>query len=101
MKREHNAAVDAATEEAPAAVVLANMGLIGGEILVALDTCGPISMRDLTRKLDWSSDLILMAAGALAHQRRIEATVRNGAVFIAPLGDAAATSEATVVLAES
>jgi hypothetical protein len=81
MKHTTSAAA-AALKEAPAASVHTTLGLIGGEILLSLETCGPVPARDLIDKLEWPSELVYMAVGALIRRRMIGAAFRGDEVVV-------------------
>jgi hypothetical protein len=75
-------AAAAALEEAPGATVDTTLGLISGEILLSLETCGPVATKDLVEKLEWPPELVHMAVGALIRRRMIGAAFRQGEVVV-------------------
>ena len=72
----------AALEEAAAPSVNTTLGLIGGEVMLSLETCGPVTMKELVAKLEWPDELVHMAVGALVRRRMIGATFRQGEVVV-------------------
>ena len=82
MKNDMKSAAVAAIEEVPAASVNTTLGLIGGEILLSLETCGPASAREIVEKLEWPEQLVHMAIGSLIRRRMVGAAFRQGEVVI-------------------
>jgi hypothetical protein len=82
MMKDMTSAAAAALEEAPADSVNATLGLISGEILLSLETCGPVSTAELVEKLEWPAELVYMAVGALIRRRLIGAAFRQGEVVV-------------------
>ncbi len=83
MKNEGNATMG--LMEAPPTSVITTLGLIGGEVLVYLETCGPVSASEIVKKLVWPHEMTYMAIGALVRQRLVSATASNGEIVIHPL----------------
>lgn len=81
MKSKTSPAI-AAIEETPSESVNTTLGLIGGEILLSLETCGPVPMREIVSKLEWPSELVYMAVGALIRRRMVGAAFRNEEVVV-------------------
>lgn len=75
-------AAAAALEEASDTSVDTTLGLISGEILLSLETCGPVPARELLEKLQWPAELVYMAVGSLIRRRMIGAAFHQDEVIV-------------------
>jgi hypothetical protein len=64
--------------------VMTSLGLIGGEVLLYLETCGAASARQLVRTLEWPVDMVYMAIGALIRQGLIQVSQNKDEIFVEP-----------------
>ena len=81
MKNKPSATI-AAIEATPSESVNTTLGLIGGEILLSLETCGPAPMGDIVTKLEWPPELVYMAVGSLIRRRMVGAAFRGEEVIV-------------------
>jgi hypothetical protein len=81
MKDTTSAAV-AALDETSTDSVNTTLGLISGEILLSLETCGPVPTRELVEKLEWPAELVYMAIGGLIRRRLVGAAFHLGEVVV-------------------
>ncbi len=81
MKNKASSAV-AAIEETPSESVNTTLGLIGGEVLLSLETCGPVSLGDVVSKLEWPSELVYMAVGSLIRRHMVGASFRGDEIVV-------------------
>ena len=80
--KDMTSAAAAAVEEAPGTSVDTTLGLISGEILLSLETCGPVPTRELVDKLEWPEELVFMAVGSLIRRRMIGAAFHQSGVVV-------------------
>lgn len=60
-------------EDVSGASLMTPLGLVEGEILLHLEERGGMSLRQLVHDLEWPSQLILMAVGALVREQLVSA----------------------------
>ena len=61
------------------------LGLVAGDVLVYLEAHGATTLRGLIRQLEWSSPMVMMAAGALTREGLVRSTQHNLEVIVEPL----------------
>ena len=79
--------------------LMTELGLIGGEALVYLETHGATTLRQLIRDLEWPAPMVMMAVGALVREGLARA-IRNElevVLELRPVGTAATPEIAPAV----
>ena len=62
------------------------VGIVGGEVLTYVEEQGATPMRRLIRELEWPSQVVIMAVGALVREGLVQAMSHELEVIIEPAG---------------
>lgn len=75
---------DQAQRISPTPSMMTTLGLAEGEVLEHLERYGSARLRDLTRELEWSSLMVVMAVGALIRQGLVRGLRQNAEIILEP-----------------
>ncbi len=81
LERVHDTPLRNAADGLP---LITSLGIIEGEILIALERDGALTLRELTRALTWPARLIMMAVGGLVREHLIQVTQFERDLVIEP-----------------